>query len=137
MAFCEPETQSDQQRLTSIVTVQDTLGYYVDIFRSRRRDGRDKMHDYFYHNLGQEMTLAAADGSDALVRAGSLENPSVTPVVINLRADSEAMKRLDGFRLDIVGTSSAETAGIALNSNQYIQITDISVSVDCGVETQF
>lgn len=64
VAFCEPETQSDQQRLTSIVTVQDTLGYYVDIFRSRRRDGRDKMHDYFYHNLGQEMTLAAADGSD-------------------------------------------------------------------------
>ena len=84
-----------------------------------------------------EVKLSAADGSDALVRAGSLENPSVTPVVINLRADSEAMKRLDGFRLDIVGTSSAETAGIALNSNQYIQITDISVSVDCGVETQF
>ena len=39
-------------------------GYYIDIFRSRRQDGNDKFHDYFYHNLGQTMTLNAADGSD-------------------------------------------------------------------------
>lgn len=50
--------------MMSIVTTGPETGYYVDIFRSRKERGGDKMHDYFYHNLGQEMTLAAADGTD-------------------------------------------------------------------------
>ena len=60
--FLEPETMSDQRRLTSIVRTSDSTGYYVDIFRSRRKDGKDKMHDYFYHNLGQELTVGDASG---------------------------------------------------------------------------
>ncbi len=60
--FREPETQADQTRLLSIVDT-DGGGYYVDIFRSRKHEGGDKMHDYFYHNLGQTMTVTAADGS--------------------------------------------------------------------------
>ncbi len=63
VSFLEPETQSDQRRMMGIVGVGDSLGYYVDLFRSRRRDGKDKTHDYFYHNLGQEMTLHAANGN--------------------------------------------------------------------------
>ena len=63
LSFIEPETNSDQQRTTGIVRTSATGGYYVDIFRSHRNDGNDKMHDYFYHNLGQRMTLTAADGS--------------------------------------------------------------------------
>ena len=35
----------------------------MDIFRSRKSEGGDKMHDYFYHNLGQAMEVVAADGS--------------------------------------------------------------------------
>lgn len=61
--FLEPETQSDQRRLTSVITVGEGNGYYVDIFRSRKQAGGDKIHDYFYHNLGQQMTLRAADGT--------------------------------------------------------------------------
>lgn len=61
--FLEPETQAEQKRVMGIINTSDTTGYYVDIFRSRRRDGNDKMHDYFYHNLGQRMTLACSDGS--------------------------------------------------------------------------
>jgi len=64
IAFLEPETRSDQRRLVGIVKTGDNSGYYIDIFRSRRQDGADKTHDYFYHNLGQTMTLTAADGSD-------------------------------------------------------------------------
>lgn len=63
VSFIEPETQSDQVRTNGIVKTTHG-GYYVDIFRSRRKDGKDKFHDYFYHNLGQQMTLTAADGSD-------------------------------------------------------------------------
>ncbi len=63
VSFVEPETQSDQLRTNGIVTTPHG-GYYVDVFRSRRRDGKDRFHDYFYHNLGQSMTLTAASGAD-------------------------------------------------------------------------
>ena len=63
VSFLEPETQADQLRTNGIVKTTHG-GYYVDIFRSRRKNGKDKFHDYFYHNLGQTMTLTAADGSD-------------------------------------------------------------------------
>jgi hypothetical protein len=55
--FLEPETNADQQRLISIIRTSDSTGYYVDVFRSRRRDGKDKMHDYFYHNMGQQLQM--------------------------------------------------------------------------------
>ncbi len=55
--FLEPETNSDQTRLTSIIRTSDSTAYYVDIFRSRRKDGKDKMHDYFYHNIGQQLMI--------------------------------------------------------------------------------
>lgn len=60
--FREPETNAEQTRLNGIVTVGDKGGYYIDVFRSRKVEGGDKMHDYFYHNLGQVMTLTASDG---------------------------------------------------------------------------
>lgn len=56
-SFLEPETQSDQRRQLLIVNTDPDHAYYVDLFRSRRRDGKDRMHDYFYHNIGQEFTL--------------------------------------------------------------------------------
>lgn len=66
VSFLEPETQSRQVRQNAIVCFGDDDregGYYVDVFRSRRQAGGDKTHDYFYHNLGQRMTLTAADGA--------------------------------------------------------------------------
>ena len=62
--FREPESRADQTRMMSIVTTGAETGYYVDVFRSRKEKGGDKMHDYFYHDLGQTLTLTAADGSD-------------------------------------------------------------------------
>lgn len=64
VSFREPESRADQTRMMSIVTTGAETGYYVDVFRSRKERGGDKMHDYFYHNLGQTMTLTAADGTD-------------------------------------------------------------------------
>lgn len=60
--FTEPETDALQRRVNAIVPYGE-CGYYIDIFRSRRRDGRDRFHDYFYHNLGQRMELKAIDGT--------------------------------------------------------------------------
>lgn len=52
VSMIEPETHADQQRL--VVMTDD---YFVDVFRSARKDGKDKFHDYFYHNMGQQMGL--------------------------------------------------------------------------------
>ncbi len=61
--FLEPESRANQTRMMSIVTTGEKSGYYVDIFRSKKVKGGDKTHDYFYHNMGQNMTLTAADGT--------------------------------------------------------------------------
>jgi len=60
--FREPESCSDQTRMMSIVTTGERTGYYVDIFRSHKAKGGDKMHDYFYHNLGQTMSVTDTNG---------------------------------------------------------------------------
>ena len=57
--FREPESCSDQTRMMSIVTTGEKTGYYVDIFRSHKVQGDDKMHDYFYHGLGQNLIITA------------------------------------------------------------------------------
>ncbi|WP_209435192.1 heparinase II/III family protein [Maribacter forsetii] len=61
--FLEPETQSDQSRLVSIVKTGEDTGYYVDVFRSKKQREGDKFHDYYYHNLGQTMKVMDADGN--------------------------------------------------------------------------
>jgi len=58
--FHEPETDSDQRRQVSIIRTSPTDGYYVDIFRSHRRDGKDRMNDYFFHGIGQQMEVTDA-----------------------------------------------------------------------------
>ncbi len=64
MYFREPESKADQTRLMGIVTTSKTTGYYVDVFRSKKAEGGDKMHDYFYHNMGQIMNLTDSNGGD-------------------------------------------------------------------------
>lgn len=61
--FIEPETQAIQQRTVAVVKTSDKGGYYIDVFRSHKQEGGDKMHDYFYHNLGQTMTLTDFNGN--------------------------------------------------------------------------
>jgi hypothetical protein len=62
--FLEPESRSDQNRLLSIVSTGTTTGYYIDIFRSEKQRKGDKYHDYFYHNLGQELFIQNAKGEN-------------------------------------------------------------------------
>lgn len=57
LRFLEPETNADQHRMMSIIRINDSAGYYIDVFRSKRKLGKDKYHDYIYHNLGQELNI--------------------------------------------------------------------------------
>ena len=70
--FREPETNSDQLRTVSAIRTSDTSGYYIDIFRSARKDGKDKFHDYFYHNMGQELELSATNGPALVLKPTDL-----------------------------------------------------------------
>jgi len=56
LEFLEPETNSEQSRVMGIVK-NNTGGYYVDIFRSKQKEGEDVKHEYFFHNLGQKLSL--------------------------------------------------------------------------------
>ena len=66
VSFIEPETQALQQRTTAIVKTSAKGGYYIDVFRSKKKEGGDKTHDYFYHNLGQEMKVMDATSGQPL-----------------------------------------------------------------------
>ena len=66
VSFIEPETQAQQQRTTAIVKTSAKGGYYIDVFRSKKKEGGDKIHDYFYHNLGQEMKVMDATSGQSL-----------------------------------------------------------------------
>ena len=65
MSYHEPSTNSDQRRQVIMIATPEG-GYYVDIFRSRKCEGGDRFHDYFYHNIGQEFScnLALSECSD-------------------------------------------------------------------------
>ena len=66
VSFIEPETQAQQQRTTAIVKTSAKGGYYIDVFRSKKKEGDDKTHDYFYHNFGQEMKVMDATSGQPL-----------------------------------------------------------------------
>jgi hypothetical protein len=67
--FTEPKTDALQRRTLGIVRTSDTSGYYIDIFRSKRKDGKDKKHEYIYHNVGQELKLFGTDGKPLMMRS--------------------------------------------------------------------
>jgi hypothetical protein len=61
VSFTEPRTDARQERFTGIVRTESDESFVFDIFRSARRDGADKMHDYFFHNAGHRAEIF--DGS--------------------------------------------------------------------------
>ncbi|MFL9482926.1 six-hairpin glycosidase [Chitinophagaceae bacterium LWZ2-11] len=78
--FLEPETNSDQQRVMGIIRTSDTTGFYIDIFRSKRKNGKDKYHDYIYHNIGQEVNVTDTDNK--LLALTKTDKPSFADVNI-------------------------------------------------------
>lgn len=62
VSFTEPSTDAQQQRLTATVRTSAQSGYFVDIFRSARKDGRDQKHEYLFHSQGAPITLTDVEG---------------------------------------------------------------------------
>lgn len=53
VTFIEPSTEAVQQRVTGTIRTGKTSGYFIDIFRSARKDGKDKKHEYLFHGQGE------------------------------------------------------------------------------------
>lgn len=64
VTFNEPSTDATQQRLTGTVRTSETSGYFVDIFRSARNDGKDKKHEYLFHSQGNPIQLRDFNGEE-------------------------------------------------------------------------
>ena len=82
---------------------------------------------------GLEVELVSVDGSPVTIEPGKDGSESSRQAMIRLRAEEGALDRLDGFRLGITGTAGS-SAGVVLNSAHYMQIADISVTINGGVE---
>lgn len=68
VSFTEPSTDARQQRLTATIRTGENSGYFVDIFRSARADGKDVKHEYLFHSQGTPIILTDENG-DALSTA--------------------------------------------------------------------
>lgn len=64
VSFTEPETDALQNRMMATIRINDSVAYYADVFRSRKNAGGDKYHDYFYHNLGQQLDINTSAGKE-------------------------------------------------------------------------
>ena len=78
--------------------------------------------------MGQELPYINAEISQG-VQPGTADSPVTTPIEITLTCKDRLV--FDGLRLGISVSSSSE--GAVLNSNQYIQITDISLYLPDGI----
>lgn len=117
VSFLEPETYSDQRRVMGIVSDEEN-GYYIDIFRSAQREGKDVKHEYFYHNLGQSLDLKDIQG-----------NPlDLEPTSKMAFGDGDLMaydymwdKKSTEFTDDFTGQFNLETANKTVTMNLWVK----------------
>jgi hypothetical protein len=64
VTFTEPSTDARQQRFTGTVRTGETTGYFIDIFRSARKDGKDKKHEYLFRSQGAPPILQTFHGNE-------------------------------------------------------------------------
>lgn len=64
---------------------------------------------------------------DGSIAPGSLERPSETSLTLTLKAGADAIRKLDGIRLDITGSDPGDFRGICINKNQGVQFRNMKL----------
>ncbi len=90
------DLQADQRRLIGIIRTSDKNGYFVDVFRSKVKNGDDKYHDYIYHNMGRGLELMDSNGKPLLLTDTSLDPNS--GLGYEFFEDDCSLEYSDGFR---------------------------------------
>lgn len=78
---------------------------------------------------GNEVSTLTAE-LDGEIKGGSLDSPAVNPLVLRI-SNYGGPLAFDGIRLTFTATSASDHA--AFNMNQFVQLTDISISLPRGV----
>ncbi|MFD0991111.1 hypothetical protein ACFQ1R_13465 [Mariniflexile jejuense] len=96
--FLEPETHSNQRRVMGIIK-NEICGFYIDIFRSKQKENKDIKHEYFYHNLGQQLNLTSIyDEPLALTPTSSLAFGDGDLMAYDYMWDKKSIKTNDDFK---------------------------------------
>ncbi|ANW95353.1 hypothetical protein AXE80_03195 [Wenyingzhuangia fucanilytica] len=112
--FHEPSTNSDQNRVMSIVRTGETSGYYVDIFRSKTKENNADYHDYFFHNLGQTLEFFSEENqSIRLHKSSKLNSKSGNIKAYDYLFDEQSVKRDSPFKATY--NLSIDDKNIAMN----------------------
>ena len=69
------------------------------------------------------------------IKAGKTGEESTSPIVLTVSADNDALKKLDGIRLTVSGSSNEAVEGVTLNKEQGIRLTDIKARLVGGFTT--
>ena len=64
---------ANQSRMLGIVRTSDSTGYYLDVFRSKSL-GKNKFHDYLYHNIGNKLGISKSQVSKISLELESTPN---------------------------------------------------------------
>jgi hypothetical protein len=98
VTFNEPSTDATQQRITGTVRTSETAGYFIDIFRSARNDGKDKKHEYIFHSQGEPVVLTEFNGeSIKTVATEELSSSKGDLVGYNYFTNKKSVKYEDNF----------------------------------------
>lgn len=66
---------------------------------------------------------------EGAIKGGTLESPAVNPLVLNITCEGEL--KLDGIRLSLAAKAASDNA--VLNKNQYMQLTDMALTLPAGL----
>ncbi|MGN1046838.1 MAG: hypothetical protein ACI4QG_07040 [Candidatus Cryptobacteroides sp.] len=72
---------------------------------------------------------------EGTIKSGRTDSESVSPIVLTISASNDALKKLDGIRLTVSGSSNETVEGVTLNKEQGIRLTDIKARLVGGFTT--
>ena len=68
--------KSEQERTLAVIRTGPKSGFYFDVFRSRTENAEGSFHDYFYHNMGQSLSITGSDTAPvSLTPSATLSTP--------------------------------------------------------------
>ena len=97
VSFFEPITKAKQQRFTSSILGPSGQGYVLDIFRSKKQNEGVQRHDYFYHNLGTELTIKNNQNDLALESTNDLGSHQGDLVAYDYLKEKKKVKIAEDF----------------------------------------
>ena len=73
---------------------------------------------------------------NGIIPAGSVEKPSTSALTLNLEGSAEQMRKLDGLRLNLIGSDPGTMSGVCLNKNQGVQFKNMKIRLQAKMDIE-